>query len=75
MADDRLLLQAAGASPSIQMQVKEAESAMHMNRRPWTRTELDVLDDVVGRVSAATIAKRLHRPVSFVINKLKRMQI
>lgn len=30
-----------------------------MDRRPWTRGELDVLDDLVGCVSV-TIARRLH---------------
>ena len=48
---------------------------MHMDRTPWTRAELDVLDDLVGRVSAATIAKRLGRPVSSVVNKCKHMRI
>jgi hypothetical protein len=48
---------------------------MHMDRKPWTRVELDALVDLVGRVSAGKIAKRLHRPVSSVTNKLKRLQI
>lgn len=48
---------------------------MHMDRKPWTRAELDVLEDLVGRVSAATIAKRLQRPMTSIVNKLKRMQI
>jgi hypothetical protein len=48
---------------------------MHMDRRQWTRAELNVLEDLVGRVSAATITKRLHRPMSSVVNKCKRMRI
>lgn len=48
---------------------------MHTDRKPWTRAELDVLEDLVGRVSAATIAKRLHRPVSSIVNKCKRLRI
>ncbi len=59
----------------IKRQAVRLGLTMHMDRRPWTRAELDVLDDLVGRVSAAKIAKRLHRPVSSVVNKLKRMQI
>jgi len=59
----------------IKRQAARLGLTMHMDRKPWTRAELDVLDDLVGRVSAATIAKRLHRPVSSVTNKLKRLQI
>ncbi len=59
----------------IKRQAARLGLTMHMDRKPWTRGELDVLDDLVGRVSATTIAKRLRRPVSSVINKLKRMQI
>lgn len=46
---------------------------MKMDRRPWTRAELRLLERLVGRVPAATIAKRLHRPESSVVNKLKRL--
>ncbi|MGH9705409.1 MAG: hypothetical protein ACRD5R_01490, partial [Candidatus Acidiferrales bacterium] len=35
--------------------------------------ELNLLERLVGRLSAATIAKRLHRPESSVVNKLKRL--
>ena len=59
----------------IKRQAARLGLTMHTDRKPWTRSELDVLDDLVGRVSAATIAKRLHRPVSSVVNKLKRMRI
>lgn len=59
----------------IKRQAARLGLTMHMDRKPWTRAQLDVLDDLVGRVSAATIAKRLHRPVSSVTNKLKRLQI
>jgi hypothetical protein len=59
----------------IKRQAARLGLTMHMDRKPWTRAELDVLDDLVGRVSAATIAKRLHRPVSSVTNKFKRLQI
>ena len=59
----------------IKRQAARLGLTMHMDRKPWTRAELDVLENLVGTVSAATIAKRLHRPVSSVTNKLKRMQI
>jgi hypothetical protein len=59
----------------IKRQAARLGLTMHMDRKPWTRAELDVLDDLVGRVSTVTIAKRLHRPVSSVVNKCKRMRI
>jgi hypothetical protein len=59
----------------IKRQASRLGLTMHMDRKPWTHTDLDVLDNLVGRVSAATIAKRLHRPVSSVVNKCKRMRI
>ena len=46
---------------------------MRMDRKTWTRREMDILEKLVGRVSSATIAKRLHRPESSIVNKLKRM--
>ncbi len=59
----------------IKRQAARLGLTMHVDRKPWTRAELDVLDDLVGRVSAATIGKRLHRPVSSVVNKCKRLRI
>jgi hypothetical protein len=59
----------------IKRQTARLGLTMHMDRKPWARAELDVLDDLVGRVSVTTIAKKLHRPVSSVTNKLKRLQI
>jgi len=46
---------------------------MRTERKAWTGLELDLLEKLVGRVSSATIAKRLHRPESSIVNKLKRM--
>jgi hypothetical protein len=46
---------------------------MKMDRKLWTPAELSVLENLVGRVSSATIAKRLHRPESSIVNKLKRL--
>ncbi|MGH9739363.1 MAG: hypothetical protein ACRD4X_12385 [Candidatus Acidiferrales bacterium] len=46
---------------------------MKMDRKPWTQAELNLLERLVGRLSAATIAKRLHRPEGSVVNKLKRL--
>ncbi len=57
----------------IKRQAARLGLTMHMDRRPWTDAELDLLERLVGRVSAGTIAKRLHRPESSVVNKLKRM--
>ena len=55
----------------IKRQAARLGLTMHMDRRLWTRAELEVLENLVGRVSSATIAKRLHRPESSVVNKLK----
>ena len=57
----------------IKRQAARLGLTMHMDRRLWTRDELEVLENLVGRVSSATIAKRLHRPESSVVNKLKRL--
>ena len=57
----------------IKRQAARLGLAMHIDRRPWTRRETNVLEKLVGRVSSATIAKRLRRPESSVVNKLKRL--
>jgi hypothetical protein len=57
----------------IKKQAARLGLTMHMDRRPWTHAELDRLENMVGRVSSATIAKRLSRPESSVVNKLKRL--
>lgn len=46
--------------------------AMHMDRRAWTSTELNLLEKLVGRVSTGTIAKRLRRSESSVVKRLRR---
>jgi hypothetical protein len=57
----------------IKRQAARLGLTMKMDRQPWTRTELNLLEKLVGRVSTGTIAKRLHRPESSVANKLKRI--
>ena len=57
----------------IKRQAARLGLTLHMDRRPWTASEMNLLDKLVGRVSSGTIAKRLHRPESSVVNKLKRM--
>lgn len=44
---------------------------MRPHRRPWTPQELDTLDKLLGKVSAATIAKRLKRTETSVVMKIK----
>ncbi len=44
---------------------------MHPDRRKWTQQELDTLDKLLGKVSAATIAKRLKRTETSVVMKIK----
>ena len=57
----------------IKRQAARLGLTMKMDRRPWTQAELGVVQNLVGRVSAATIAKRLRRPESSVVNKIKRL--
>lgn len=57
----------------IKRQAARLGLTMRMDRRPWTAAEMRLLENMVGRVSTATIAKRLHRPESSVVNKLKRI--
>ena len=58
----------------IKRQAARLGLTMHMDRRPWTPAELNLLERFVGCMSTATIAKRLRRPESSVVNKLKRMK-
>src|SRR5260370_10972428 len=57
----------------IKRQAARLGLTMKMERRPWTQAELDLLEKPIRRVSSATIAKRLRRPESSVVNKLKRL--
>jgi hypothetical protein len=57
----------------IKRQAARLGLTMKMDRRSWTEAELDCLENLVGRVSSATIAKRLRRPESSIVNKLKRL--
>lgn len=57
----------------IKRQAARLGLTMKMDRKPWTQAELTLLERFVGRLSAATIAKRLRRPESSVVNKLKRL--
>src|SRR5882762_8413317 len=57
----------------IKRQAARLGLTLHMDRRPWTASEMNLLEKLVGHVSSATIAKRLHRPESSVVNKLKRI--
>lgn len=57
----------------IKRQAGRLGLTLHMDRRPWTASEMNLLEKLVGRVSSATIAKRLHRPESSIVNKLKRL--
>lgn len=57
----------------IKRQAARLGLTMHMDRRPWTAADMDLPERLVGRVSTATIAKRLRRPEGSVVNKLKRM--
>jgi hypothetical protein len=57
----------------IKRQAARLGLSMRTDRKTWTRREMDLLEKMVGRVSSATIAKRLQRPESSIVNKLKRM--
>ena len=55
----------------IKPQARRLGLSMHQDRRPWTQAELDILDQLLGKVSAATIAKRLKRTETSVVMKIK----
>src|SRR5258708_24831751 len=57
----------------IKRQAARLGLTLHMDRRPWTAGEMNLLEKLVGHVSSATIAKRLGRPESSVVSKLKRI--
>ncbi len=57
----------------IKRQVARLGLTMRTERKAWTRRELDLLEKLVGHVSSAMIGKRLQRPESSIVNKLKRM--
>ena len=57
----------------IKRQAARLGLTMKMDRRPWTQAEAGLVEHLVGRVSVATIAKRLRRPESSVVNKIKRL--
>jgi hypothetical protein len=57
----------------IKRQAARLGLTMDVDRRPWTASEMNLLERLVGRVSSATIAEQLHRPESSVVNKLKRI--
>ena len=57
----------------IKRQAARLGLTLHMDRTPWTASEMNLLEKLVGHISLASIAKRLHRPESSVVNKLKRI--
>jgi len=57
----------------IKRQAARLGLTLHMDRTPWTAREMNLLEKLVGHISSAIIAKRLHRPESSVVNKLKRI--
>jgi hypothetical protein len=46
---------------------------LHPDRRAWTREEEQILENLLGKVSAMTIAKRLKRTEASVALKIKRL--
>jgi hypothetical protein len=57
----------------IKRQAARLGLTMQIDRKPWTPAEMEQLEQLVGRVSSATIGKRLQRPESSVVNKLTRI--
>ncbi len=55
----------------IKRQARRLGLTMHQDRRPWTAQELDTLDRLLRKLSAATIAKRLKRTETSVVMKIK----
>ena len=48
---------------------------MHQDKRPWTAGEDEILERLLGKVSALTIAKRLKRTEASVVLKIKRLGV
>ena len=48
---------------------------MHPDKRPWTAAEQEILERLLGRVSALTIARRLKRTEASVVLKIKRLGV
>jgi DNA-binding HxlR family transcriptional regulator len=55
----------------VKRQARRLGLTMHPDRRPWTQNKLDTLERLIGKVSAATIAKRLKRMETSVVMKVK----
>jgi hypothetical protein len=55
----------------IKRQARRLGLSITQDRRPWTQEELDSLDRLLGKVSAATIAKRLKRTETSVVMKIQ----
>lgn len=55
----------------IKRQAQRLGLTMHPDRRSWTLDEMETLDKLLGKVSAATIAKRLERTETSVVMKIK----
>jgi len=54
----------------IKRQASRLPLTMHPDGRPWTQQEFDTLGGLLGKVSTATIAKRLKRTEASVILKI-----
>jgi hypothetical protein len=48
---------------------------MHQDKRPWTAAEENILERLLGKVSALTIARRLRRTEASVVLKIKRLGV
>jgi hypothetical protein len=55
----------------IKRQAQRLGLTMHTDRRAWTPNELVILERLLGRVSAVTIAKKLKRTEASVVMKIK----
>jgi hypothetical protein len=55
----------------IKRQAQRLGLTMHPDRRPWTKEEFELLERLLGKVSTATIAKRLKRTETSVVMKIK----
>ena len=48
---------------------------MHQDKRPWTAEEEEILERLLGKLSALTIARRLKRTKASVVLKIKRLGV
>ena len=59
----------------IKRQALRLGLALRLDRQPWSPREISLLEELLGKVSAATIARKLKRRESSVLMKIKYLHL